>query len=107
MVGQAAGILADGTGQQMLQEFGELMHEGWRLKKSLSGSVTNSVIDSAYSSALEAGAYGGKISGAGGGGFLTLVVDPDRQDEVRRALPGLLEVDCRFEDEGSSIIYMK
>jgi D-glycero-alpha-D-manno-heptose-7-phosphate kinase len=107
MVGAALKILADESGDQMLRSFGALMHESWRLKKSLSPDVTNSVIDDAYARALSAGAYGGKISGAGGGGFLTMIVDASRQDAVREALKDLLEVDCRFESDGSSIIYLK
>jgi len=107
MVATAARIVSDETGQEMLRSFGRLMHESWRLKKLLSRHVTNSLIDDAYERALSAGAYGGKISGAGGGGFLTLIVDPARQETVRAALADLLEVNCKFEDEGSSIIYLK
>jgi D-glycero-alpha-D-manno-heptose-7-phosphate kinase len=107
MVGTAVSIVSTGSSQSMLSEFGSLMHEGWRLKKSLSSSVTNSMIDDAYLRALSAGACGGKISGAGGGGFLTLIVEPARQAKVRTALKDLLEVSFRFEDEGSSIIYLK
>jgi len=91
----------------MVREFGTLMHDGWRLKKSLSPHVSNSLIDDAYERAMQAGAYGGKISGAGGGGFLTLIVEEGRQDAVRAALAPLLEVNFAFEDEGASIIYLK
>lgn len=107
MVDSSLQILADQTGSSMLESFGQLMHESWRLKKSLSPNVTNSVIDNAYEKALAAGAYGGKISGAGGGGFLTLIVEPSRRDSVRKALHDMLEVNFRFEDEGSSIIYLR
>ena len=107
MVGAAVQIIANQSDQDMLQAFGRLMHDSWCLKKSLSPHVTNSLIDDAYERAVSAGAYGGKISGAGGGGFLTLIVDPSRQDEVRAALKDLLEVNFRFEDEGTSIIYLK
>jgi D-glycero-alpha-D-manno-heptose-7-phosphate kinase len=107
MVNAAVHIVASESPSQMLQSFGDLMHESWRLKKSLSPDVTNSAIDDAYARALKAGAYGGKISGAGGGGFLTLIVEPERQDSVRMALGDLLEVNFKFEDEGSSIIYLR
>ena len=73
----------------------------------LSKSVSNSLIDDAYSRAVRVGAFGGKISGAGGGGFLTLIVDPSLQDAVRTELKELLEVEFKFEDEGSSIVYLK
>jgi D-glycero-alpha-D-manno-heptose-7-phosphate kinase len=107
MVGTAVQVVTCESRNSMLGSFGRLMHESWALKKSLSSSVSNSAIDEAYERALAAGAYGGKISGAGGGGFLTLIVDPSRQDAVREALNGHLEVTFKFEDEGSSIIYLK
>jgi D-glycero-alpha-D-manno-heptose-7-phosphate kinase len=107
MVGEAVRIVSSEADQTMLESLGKLMHEGWRLKKSLSPMVTNSAIDNAYERAVAAGAYGGKISGAGGGGFLTLLVSPSKQPEVRVALKDLLEVNFKFEDEGSSIIYLK
>jgi D-glycero-alpha-D-manno-heptose-7-phosphate kinase len=107
MVDEAVAILAEKTGQSMLQSFGRLMDDSWQLKKSLSPSVSNGLIDDAYARAMKAGAYGGKISGAGGGGFLTLICDPSRQEPVRAALSDLLEVRFKFEDEGSSIIYVR
>jgi D-glycero-alpha-D-manno-heptose-7-phosphate kinase len=107
MVGVAVKITASESSDEMLKDFGRLMHESWAIKKSLSPNVSNSLIDDAYQRALQAGAYGGKISGAGGGGFLTLIVDPSQQDGVRAALKELLEVNFKFEDEGSSIIYLK
>jgi D-glycero-alpha-D-manno-heptose-7-phosphate kinase len=107
MVDAAVNIVSTESGSQMLKSFGRLMHESWLLKKSLSTNVSNTLIDDAYARALSAGAYGGKISGAGGGGFLTLIVDPDRQESVRTALGDLLEVNCKFEDAGTSIIYLK
>jgi D-glycero-alpha-D-manno-heptose-7-phosphate kinase len=84
-----------------------MMHEGWRLKKNLSSKITNSLIDNAYEKALKAGAYGGKLSGAGGGGFLTLLVHPVNQQKVRESLSDLLEVQLKLDNVGSSIIYIK
>lgn len=107
MVDEAVAILAERSGQSMLQSFGRLMDDSWQLKKSLSPSVSNGLIDDAYTRAMKAGAYGGKISGAGGGGFLTVICDPARQEAVREALSDLLEVRFKFEDEGSSIIYVR
>lgn len=107
MVRTAMQIVSAPSGPRMVQDFGRLMHESWRLKKSLSPHVSNSMIDDSYEQAMRAGAYGGKISGAGGGGFLTLIVEESRQDTVRAALGSLLEVNFCFEDEGTSIIYLK
>ncbi len=107
MVPEATKIISEREGCSMLEDLGRLMHETWELKKSLSSQVSNSLIDDAYSRAIAAGAYGGKISGAGGGGFLTLLVDPSRQPAVREALKDFLEVTFKFSDEGISIIYLK
>ncbi len=107
MVPQARRIISERDGRSMLAELGALLHETWELKKSLSSQVTNPLIDDAYRRAIAAGAYGGKISGAGGGGFLTLIVDPARRPSVREALKDLLEVNFKFSDDGSSIIYLK
>jgi D-glycero-alpha-D-manno-heptose-7-phosphate kinase len=91
----------------MIETLGRLLHENWLIKKSLASRVSNSLIDGLYERAIAAGAYGGKVAGAGGGGFMAFIVPPDRRDQVRNALSGLLEVKFRFEDEGSTIIYMK
>ena len=84
--------------------FGELLHEGWGLKRKLSKSISNPTIDGYYATALQNGAIGGKILGAGGGGFLLLYVPEKRQEEVKDAL-GLLCVPVKYEPEGSRIIY--
>ncbi len=109
-----AGIVKDATGSmsgdpedRMLSELGRLMHESWRIKKSLASSVSTSLIDEVYEKGMAAGAYGGKVAGAGGGGFVLFIVDPERQDHVRRTLSDFLEVNFRFDDEGSKIIYLK
>ena len=88
------------------KEIGHLLHEGWLLKKDLAGGISNSTIDAAYEKALDAGAYGGKVSGAGGGGFLILVVPPEKRQMVRQSLNHLQEMDFAFEPEGSKIIYV-
>ena len=107
MVGDALGLISNESTQNLPESFGRLMHESWGLKKMLSKSVSNSLIDDAYSRAVLAGAYGGKIAGAGGGGFLTLMVNPSYQEAVRAELKELQEVDFKFENQGSSIIYLK
>lgn len=88
-----------------LTGFGDLLHEGWELKKQLATGITNPTIDEYYEKAREAGARGGKISGAGGGGFFTLYVDPGRQDDVRKALSDLTEMHVEFAPHGSKIIH--
>jgi D-glycero-alpha-D-manno-heptose-7-phosphate kinase len=107
MVYDAIDIISNENKNIFVKSLGNLMNEGWRLKKLLSTSVSNQQIDDAYEKAIKAGALGGKISGAGGGGFLMLLVDPSRKDNVREALSNLLEVQFKFEDTGSSIIYYK
>jgi D-glycero-alpha-D-manno-heptose-7-phosphate kinase len=85
-------------------EFGLLMHQGWEFKKQLASRISNSIIDRFYSTARMAGALGGKITGAGGGGFLLLYCPTDRQEAVRTALYGLPELPFSFEKEGSKVI---
>lgn len=93
------------TSQRDLREFGELLHEGWELKRSLSDSVSNQHIDAIYETARKAGALGGKITGAGGGGFLLLFVPPENQPTVKEALASLIHVPFHFDFSGSRIIY--
>jgi len=88
-----------------LSGFGDLMHEAWQAKRSLSASVTNSYVDEAYGAARKAGATGGKITGAGGGGFMLLFVPPEKQSAVRAALNNLIHVPFSFDYNGSQIVY--
>jgi len=93
------------TGGNDLRAFGELLHEAWQAKRSLSAAVSNSEVDEMYARARSAGAIGGKLIGAGGGGFLLLFVPPDRRTAVRQALETLIHVPIRFESSGSQIIF--
>ena len=93
-------LMGDGD----LKEFGELLHEEWIHKKRLVDGISNENIDHYYDKALAAGAIGGKISGAGGGGFLLLYCEQDKQRKVREALQGLKEVEFAFETKGTTII---
>lgn len=102
LVKQALHILIN---KQAIHGFGKLLHEAWELKRSLSSSISNSFIDTIYFNARSAGAIGGKIIGAGGGGFLLLFVPPSRQPKVRRELKKLIYVPFKFEYEGSQIIF--
>lgn len=83
---------------------GEELHKGWLLKKSLAQGISNPLIDGAYERAIAAGALGGKILGAGGGGFILLYCDEDKQDQVRKEIL-LPEIDFRISDYGSRVIY--
>ncbi len=85
--------------------FGELLHEAWQAKRSLSSQVSNPDVDELYAEALKAGAVGGKLTGAGGGGFLLLFVPPSKQEAVREKLDKLIYVPFKFEFSGSQIIF--
>lgn len=89
-----------------LHAVGELLHQGWMGKRKLAPGVTSPRIDELYELARGAGAVGGKILGAGGGGFLMLYAEEADQDRVRQALAGLKETPFRFEPQGSKIIYV-
>jgi D-glycero-alpha-D-manno-heptose-7-phosphate kinase len=102
MVDQAIEILNSDTD---IVEFGRLLHDSWEIKKLLSPQVTNPQVDSLYAEALENGAIGGKLLGAGGGGFMLLFVEPQNRQKVAQGLQGFLEVKFKFENEGSQIIY--
>jgi len=90
-----------------LHGFGEILHEGWELKKKLAVGITNSAINDYYEKALKAGAVGGKLLGAGGGGFLLFYCEEYNQNNVRRALADLKETPFEFEPQGSKIIYVQ
>jgi len=85
---------------------GDFLHRGWLLKKQLAAGITNSIIDEYYKNALEAGTLGGKILGAGGGGFLLLYCPREKQAKVREALSDLALTEFSLEPEGSNIIYV-
>ncbi|MGP8321248.1 MAG: GHMP family kinase ATP-binding protein [Methanosarcinaceae archaeon] len=102
MVDQALSILA---GQGSISEFGTLLNESWELKRSISDRVSNPIIDKIYDTAVENGALGGKLLGAGSSGFMLLFAPPDKQQRIKDALPGYLHVPFKFESEGSTIIY--
>ena len=88
-----------------ISDFGKLLHETWMIKRKLTNKITTSQIDSVYKKALDAGALGGKILGAGGGGCLLLFVEPEKQDRVRKKLNNLLHIPICFDRLGSQIIY--
>ena len=91
----------DGFSSQIL---GKLLHDGWMLKKTLSSKISYSKIDHYYDLALKNGAYGGKLLGAGGGGFLLLVVPEDQKSKVERALVDFKKVSVAPESRDTEII---
>lgn len=103
MVGEALKILSSDSSP--IAGFGVLLHNSWMLKKSLTSKISNSSIDSLYEMALKAGAIGGKLCGAGAGGFLLLFVEPEKQLAVKETLSDLLHVPFGFEQRGTHIIF--
>lgn len=91
--------------EERLEEFGQLLHEQWLIKRDMSSKISNGHLDDIYQVGLRAGALGGKLLGAGGGGFMMFFVQPERQKEVKEALRHLLYVPSRFDHLGSQIIY--
>lgn len=102
MVGDSISILAS---ERDIRAFGELLHEAWLAKQKFSPAVSNGDIGEIYQTARTAGAIGGKILGAGGGGFMLLFAPPVAQPAIRRALDGLIHVPFQFESSGSQIIF--
>jgi D-glycero-alpha-D-manno-heptose-7-phosphate kinase len=92
--------------QNHVASIGEIIHEGWCLKKSLGPAISSNAIDAWYQKARDAGATGGKLLGAGAGGFLLFYAPPDRHEAITRALGKLRRMDFRFEPQGSRIIFV-
>lgn len=101
LVGEGLEVLANGHD---LRAFGELLDESWRLKRSLSDAVSTETVDEIYARARAVGAIGGKLLGAGGGGFMLLFVEPARRPQVSAALADYLQIPFRFERSGSRIV---
>jgi D-glycero-alpha-D-manno-heptose-7-phosphate kinase len=102
-----AGELRDALVNNDLDSFGEILHAGWEEKKKLASGISNSRIDEWYDIARCNGALGGKVLGAGGGGFLLLYAHPERFPDITSALPDLRPVHFRLEPQGSKIIYVE
>ncbi len=88
-----------------MASFGRVLDETWQLKRQLASTITNSEVDNWYRAAMDAGALGGKLCGAGGGGFLLFIVPPERQQAVRDALAELREIEIGYEVQGSRILF--
>ena len=102
MVGEAIEILSNLN--TPINEFGKLLDEGWKLKRSLSEKVSTPQIDLIYDEAKKAGAIGGKILGAGGGGFMLLFAKPEDHSKIREKLSSLVHVSFNFEQSGSKVV---
>jgi D-glycero-alpha-D-manno-heptose-7-phosphate kinase len=102
IVDSAVDILLDPKAP--LRELGELLHESWRLKLELADSVSNSQIDEIYEAGRDAGAIGGKLLGAGGGGFMVFLVEPGKREHVRERLKNLIHVSVATDNDGSKIV---
>ncbi|HET8925035.1 MAG TPA: hypothetical protein VFN26_18790 [Candidatus Acidoferrum sp.] len=102
LVSEAEAILTSPT--RSLAEFGRLLHESWQIKRSLTQQISNANIDEIYEAGLSAGALGGKLLGAGGGGFMLFFVSPERREALRTRLKKLLCVPFRFSDRGSHVV---
>lgn len=102
LAARAAALLGDGGD---LAELGELLDESWRIKRSLADGVTTPDIDARYTAAREAGAVGGKLLGAGSGGYLLLWIPPEKRGAVREALAGCAMMDVVCSGEGSRVIF--
>lgn len=102
MVEEGISIL---TRKDGLADFGSLLHESWKLKRSLTSRISTPVIDEIYETARKAGAIGGKLLGAGGGGFFLIFARPGDHPRIKKALQSLLQVPFSFETMGSQIIF--
>jgi len=102
LVAEAEGIVANPS--RPMSEFGRLLHEGWQIKRSLTNKISNANIDEIYEAGIKGGAVGGKLLGAGGGGFMLFYVAPERRTALKDALKKLLCVPFRFSSRGSHII---
>lgn len=103
LVDQAEKVLVNKESD--LDDFGRLLDVTWKLKKKTGGSVSTNSIDALYKKGMEAGALGGKLLGAGGGGFLIFYVQPEMQDKVKKAMHDLMYIPFEFENEGTRVIH--
>lgn len=103
LVDEAEAVLTDKD--RDLSEFGRLLDHTWRLKRGISGGISTDIIDDMYETAKKAGAIGGKLLGAGGGGFLLFYVEKDRRAELMEAMKELLYIPFEFENGGSTVIH--
>jgi D-glycero-alpha-D-manno-heptose-7-phosphate kinase len=102
LVDEAEAIITSPT--RSLDEFGRLLHESWKIKRSLTQKISTAAIDEIYEAGLSAGALGGKLLGAGGGGFMLFYVPPERRQALRAKLKRLLCIPVSFSSRGSHVV---
>ncbi len=102
LVNEAEAILTNPA--RSLDDFGRLLNESWQIKRTLTGRITNPTIDEVYQAGIDAGALGGKLLGAGGGGFVLFYVPPERREALRQKLNNLLCVPFSFSQKGSQVV---
>lgn len=102
MVNEGSSILRNT--QVPIDQFGTLLDKAWQIKRSLSNLISNNTIDELYNTAIKSGAIGGKILGAGGGGFILFFVKPENQNKVKKALKKFTYVPFKFENSGSKVV---
>lgn len=102
LVNEAEAVLRSST--TPLAEFGRLLDESWRIKRTLTDQISTPIIDEIYKAGLDAGAIGGKLLGAGGGGFMLFFVSPERRHAVKMRLQKLLCVPFSFSTKGSELV---
>jgi D-glycero-alpha-D-manno-heptose-7-phosphate kinase len=104
LTGQAAVLLQGNDPERVLSELGAMIDEGWKTKRSLSSSVSNPEIDSLYDAIMRNGALGGKLCGAGGGGFLLAIIPPQKRESVQSALKDRQLIPIRMDETGSTVL---
>lgn len=106
MVDEGVSILSNSTSnREMLKEFGHQLHQAWKYKSALSNKVSSGKMEQIYETAIKAGAYGGKLLGAGGGGFFLFIVPPEKRENVSAKLSQLKKIDIKFNNDGSRPIF--
>lgn len=96
--------ILEGGGANCFADLGELLNESWKIKRSLSKSITNSAIDELYKIIMAAGAYGAKLCGAGGGGYFAVLIDPDKKATLSNAVHPLSSIEVQIDVLGSQIL---
>jgi D-glycero-alpha-D-manno-heptose-7-phosphate kinase len=102
MVGECVSILENGT--QVVETLGKMLHESWLIKRNLTSKVSNDAIDDIYSKARQAGAYGGKLCGAGGGGFVLVIAPPSSHEAIIQAVSPLQVIPISIDTQGSTVL---
>ena len=90
----------------IFNRFGEILNENWLLRQQLASSISNQTINKYYEKAINNGALGGKLLGAGGGGFLLFYCEKDKQEQLRKSLSDLVELPFEFDNSGTKVIYV-